>query len=936
MSNESSQMIKVIIDNLTTTFQNSEGKNENIRQSEEFLLSLSQTPDFYPILFTIIQSSDFSISIQKASLIYLQNLIKHHFLLISESSKHFLISNYPTLIKNSLQFIQIYRNLTENLINCTFFASSGWPNLFEIIHSGFSQFELDQKQGFVSIILLNSISKYLKNHEQDDKSLNSFYPFLIQFIDFSLNQIFDLHQLNFAYFLPFVSICYKTFKFLNYRSISTFFEENPHFLSQLFFQTTKISMIEHDFTNLDLFLYFSKQSISFCAKMIQKYPNYIDSSVSIQLVQSLLIFFPKFQNQEPVLNSAARLINAFLHYPPTYQHIMSNCGPDFILKIILPFYFINEDDLRDSISDVPQFLAKFQTQDFFYESEYRAYLYESIADLTRKLCDDHTINHLFELIFIIFQSYLETYSKEGNHSILFSFLFLFSSIAPYIPCLAIEARSCLLSNLNQLLLSDSHLVISGVLLCFKTISSSFNHLNYPSPLFDSDVYILVVRLLTEHPSLLVKYYASVAFSEMMNQVNTFEERTIIEMSASYLPQIFKTYMELSSEFHDSEFIQLISTILTVFGGLLIDISPELIKDIFALFLNYQSTSSCVLDTLNNFIILLFHTIDENELSIERNQIISPLLNSIGLVLEISIQEKIQTETIGLIFEFIAELASICGNIDTESIRTTTVIDFSLLFSYDHLITKDSIPLFWNLYEMIPSIISIYGDELVEDGFFALRNIFINDLSNSLVTQKIEFTLNLCFHYIEKAKFQFSDELYASILLLSVVFRFAPQHSIPDIADKYKILLTLIQNGFDEYEFWKYSSLLFLSMLIQNSQVVFELLESTETKAIPFCISWADISEYPVIMLFIMDYSQLFPIEINSEFIKKALLSHKNQADLYGYEDDEAKASSASLLMFNPNEITFYFKQFLKSFSEVHPDVFLGIQQSVFPTEEEEA
>ena len=64
MSNESSQMMKIIIDNLTTTFQNNEGKSENIRQSEEFLLSLSQTPDFYPILFTIIQSSDFPISIQ--------------------------------------------------------------------------------------------------------------------------------------------------------------------------------------------------------------------------------------------------------------------------------------------------------------------------------------------------------------------------------------------------------------------------------------------------------------------------------------------------------------------------------------------------------------------------------------------------------------------------------------------------------------------------------------------------------------------------------------------------------------------------------------------------------------------------------------------------------------------------------------------------------
>lgn len=952
-------MINHIIENLYLTFRSSgENVNSQIHNSEETLLKLSTNIEFYPSLFSIIQSNEIPIEIRKAALIYLQYLINNWSVLLTGQAQLFIIENFPLLLKNSLQFLKIDLKLTETLVECTFFAGNSWSNIFDIINSGFCNFENEKEGTFVSIILLNSISQHYRYDKCIPPVIDNFYPFLQNFITFSITQLFEENGQEYNY-LPFIALCYRTIKHLNSLTLSPYFNENNENLNQLLIQTTKISNFERMNDNIDEFIFFSKQAIKFSSTMIQKYPDKINFNVTIQILQSFFEFFSKFRNFETILSSSAQLINAFLFYEPTFQFISGNICSNFIIKVIFPFFHLNSNDIENSKNDPSQFLAKFQTQDCVYKSESRAYLYQTLIQKASRICKSNEFPHFCFIIFQIFNKVLNNYLSNENHnesddSLLFSIFFIFSSIYPSFPYLNNDLFAQLLNVLSQLITSSSHLVISAVLILLKCISISFKN-SSSSFLFVPDFYVHTAQLLISHPSQLVRCYAATTFYEIIENANqtieSQQKKIVFDSCSQLLPDIFKSCIELSASLNDFDFIEILSKLMVIFSSSLVEVAPQLIIQIFELFLsnqNYLTSNSYgaakdegIIDSLFEFIEILLNENKNGNSTFSDDLILSPLLYCIYQVLS---SNSLEFRSINVIFEFVAKL-SLASSFDFQNDegdkndKTENLPLFQSLFTYQIKRRNATfLPIFWPIYEIIPQIIENKDLNLIENGFFAMRSIFISNPENSNKEEILNFTLQIGSKFLNQFIGQFSDELYATILFLATVFIATPPETIKNINEIYQCLIPALKNFFQYYESWVYSSILFISMLIQNPTTAFEIIKANFNPenefdcVTQFCLEWADISDPLLQMLFILNFNNNFSPEINCIFIEKALSSFKENYGTFGFEDQEQKinifispnvqkvASPCSLILIDWNKILFYFGQFMQSISQSFPEL----------------
>lgn len=998
-------MISSIIDNLTITFRCSgENANEQIQESEEALLNLSLDSEFYPSLFQIISSDEIPTEIRKAALIYLQFLIKNWTNSLSEEAKVFIIENFPSLLENCFQFLGLCLKLSENLVKCTFFAGNQWPSLLEIIFSGFENFETEKSKTFSSIILLNAISRHFKR--KSNTGYNEFYPFLHDFILFTLTNILNEEEekpenfSNFSNFLPFTALCYQTMIFFNWNDLSPYFKENVDDFNELLLQTTQIANFERMNCSIEEFIYFSKQAIKFSAKMINNYQDQIKEDVSIQILISLYDFFSQFHDNEIVLRSVARLIHSFLSYEPTYQFIIENNFSNFVIKLIFPFYYLNEQDIEDSKNNPIQFLAKFQTENFIFESESRAYLYQTIVQKSSDLCrnkKEEEENEFPQFCFTIFQIFVKVvenylnqesvegfqYHKETDDALIFSILFLFSSINPSFPYFNEESSLKIINLLSQLFESSSHLIISGVLFCIKSISSSFSlSCSCCESLFPPEYYIQTMEILISHPSQLVRYYAGKTFYEIIKQAyrsdcsneeeqNESQINSILESCAQFLADILKSYFEIAVEFDDFEFIELLTDVMTVFSSSLISDASQLICQVFGLFLNYQDSANSssysnnpnqgdrIIDSLFQFIKEIF----ERNSEIPDDEIITPLLEFILQVL--TEPNSLDNKSYHIIFEFIAKLSFLSSfNFNSKSENKTEPIfpsQFSIQIEKRNNGESFS-PIFWKFYEIIPQIIDAFDDKLVEDGIFAMRSILISNSEVGINEEILSFSIQLCEKYLSQFLNDSNDQVFSTMIFLATIFVIAPPESLLNIEEIYRILIITLSRFFKRYDGnWPFSSNLFISMMFQNSNLVFETLKNCQSLIIEenlddenekeeeeeeyydfkddfiahFCMEWIKISDAYLQMLFIMNFNEFFSQEANVAFIQKVLMTLENSFESFDFSSDEQKFdfffnfeerqftkkfSPCSLLFFDSYLILDNFTQFMQSISDSVPEL----------------
>ena len=848
---------EVIIDNLIKTFKPTNDINNQIKNSEAILFKIIKYPDFFPSLFEVIKSSDLSNEIKGASLIYFTHILEKWSTDLSNEEKTFILNNINDILSHSFPFLEISIHLATVLVECSYFTGY-WNNLPNIILKRLENLELD------SIILLNSIARHYKyslNYHEIEK-YDAFYPLLKNYIEY-----FPSYRL--------VGLCFQAIRFFNKNNLSVYFK-NSQILSQFML---KLSLIEN-FQNNDDFKFFSKQIIKFCGLMIQKYKQNLDVNVVISNYHSVYKFFNVCYD-EGIMNSIAKIIYSFLFFEPSYKYIIQNLQ-DFIQNIVLRFFILNEDDFQDSIHDIPSYLAKFQTKDFLFGFQSRGYFYNCIEN--KSSASPELCFFIFEYICTYIQnviSKIETNQiNDGENAMIFSHLSLFSSIINSLLKFNNDSFYNLINMLWYLLQSSYHLIIAGALLCIKNITCFL----VPSKFFE-----YTARLLNEHPSLLVQYYSAITLSENLKQINNADlseeskknketiQNEIVQLCSPMVIPILKSYINLSSIFNDFEFIDLISSFLEFFGYYLVDISSELVIPVFEVFLHYQSSLEfnvgSILDSLLHFICLV------NEQNTQIEIILNPLFFKIY-----EIMNYLNIESLNIIFEFIGNLL-------------------------DKIHLNEPNQILWKIFEMIPATIKDKGYELLENGCFALSSIFIHQEDRDNI-EVVSFILDFCNKLLNYYSSSPCDELIASIQLLTNVFLYSCPNSILNIKELFSSILQYMKQFNQENRFWEYFGPLFLSMLRQNFQIVYELLDEN---FFPFCYEWFDTTNCILQMYFFLCYHENIPSHLLNLFLEKIDETMKKEnsdfSDLPDFFDVEQIASNFLTL------ITKHYSTFISVFEE---------------------
>ncbi|OHT15186.1 hypothetical protein TRFO_14374 [Tritrichomonas foetus] len=850
-------MINSLIENFGLTFRSTGNQaNIQIQNSCNELSSLKSHPDFFPSLFLIIQTTTYPDEIRMSALNYLYHSIDEWSVNISPQAKQYILENLPLLLNNSSQYFLTAILISTKLINCCYFCGE-WPNLNDFIASSISS---KNENVVSSIILLNSISRHFKGRFDDNvHSYESIYPYLIDFI--LTSNSFALNGLTF-----------QTLRFFNDCSLSLFLRENNNLLGNLMIY---IATTIANFHDIHEFLYFVKKAMKFCASMIRKYPEVIIEQIAIQLVNAQMSFFENCKN-ENILSSISNLMNAFLNYQPTHNYISLQFHI-YINKMIAPFYFLNSQDIVDSMNDPSQFLAKFQTWNFVYQSECRAYLYETMKCLSKKSinCCISTYK-LFQGI--ISNYFCKTEHNEPENALLFSYLLIFSAFLPELPLKMNELFEPIIDLFSKLISSPSHLVVSGSLIVFK------NLVTFEIPEY---LYSRVVQLLISHPSMLVRYYAATAFSAFL-QANKTREQNYLNIVQSCMPvigNVINSYIELSSEYHDIEFTEFISNILEFFGAELIVLSPSFVQNIFSIFMQYQSMEySCtgsILTSLSEFI----QGIGSNNINID-----------------------------GVIFPIIMEILQSMELFGEE----VTISLFMFLVDLLETPLNHTLELYWKLYEIIPHIIETKSFNVVENALLFMRKLLLKDRTTGINERIIHFTIHTCIVVLKELSPNQDYELCAVILLLSTVFQLCPPqtifiNNINNLFSLYRDLILNMKTWNENSEILEYSLLLFLTMMLQNHQIVIQILGND---FLPFCNEWMELSLSATLqMLFTYSYHKFFPQDILSEFINKSLNSFENEND--PLNDDEY---DDTFNLFDKDEIFQNFRNFLSLISESNQEL----------------
>ena len=98
------------------------------------------------------------------------------------------------------------------------------------------------------------------------------------------------------------------------------------------------------------------------------------------------------------------------------------------------------------------------------------------------------------------------------------------------------------------------------------------------------------------------------------------------------------------------------------------------------------------------------------------------------------------------------------------------------------------PTFWKLYEIIPQVIENIEFQVLENGIYAMRSIFICNSEIGLSEEIMSFNFQLCEKYMNQFVSELSDNLFATMLFLSTIFVIAPPKSLSNVDEIFKNLI----------------------------------------------------------------------------------------------------------------------------------------------------
>jgi hypothetical protein len=350
----------------------------------------------------------------------------------------------------------------------------------------------------------------------------------------------------------------------------------------------------------------------------------------------------------------------------------------------------------------------------------------------------------------------------------------------------------------------------------------------------------------EDPSLLVQYFATIAFGRLLSRL----ERKDFLMP--FLEFILENFVRLSVEFDDYEFMSFIATFVGFFGDLIFEFAPVIVPEIFSIYASYVMCS---------------------DLGLATGIILSELFQFLQSFV------KSQFESMTVIAQLVGSVTELIGHCPLP-------ITGSLLEFVSNLVVISPSPsqLFWDFAQIVPE----FGDEQIDDSCLFLRNLVLRDpeaaRSPETANQLRQFAMSLIHERLDVP----DPSIYSAFLLIHVLIESEVINDLNSIAS------TVLPIALDCLRFqdsWGSISSLFLSLLLHAFAVLEAMLGDRFTK---FLRKWVRISESTDLMVFVLNFPEQEPAEDVQNLIGAVWNKLENEND-DSFDDAGARVMPALAL-----------------------------------------
>ncbi|OHT16570.1 hypothetical protein TRFO_13177 [Tritrichomonas foetus] len=788
-------MIEQIANLFLSTFSQ-QSSDEQIQGTVNQLNSYGGSPEFCQSAMQIILSDQLSQSVRKAATIYIYNMIESHWdQNLSPQSKEIIINAMPPILMkmNPISYPTLSK-LTNIVVKHTFYSGE-WPNMTSLLIQGLSS---NEEAAFsTSLVLSKALSSLFQRQLDDDKMelyvniSNQLLASLTQFVTTS-NSLFH------------VSICFKIGGYLSKNQIPPFFRMNQEAFVAWFGRVCQVAEPSED----QFFQQFALAAIKFASIFFYKFKDdpLMQHDIIIDTMNAI-IGCSCMAPPTKVLGKCARFIKLCFANPLTWASISSDFV-EFTKCIILPFFILTPDDMNDAVNDPQAFVINFHAH-CYDDSDPRCTMTKALTMHGKVLPE---FGNTFSQLLL---SILPLRTPEYDQ-ITYSVCYLFSTVSS-------KVDQSIGNQIAPLLQSNSFIVRCAALLALK----------------DMDVppeIVLATFSLLQDEYTIVKYYAALALSTFLQNMNGEKADLIRNQCGPHVQGIIQTYFQLAQEFCDYDFIDLIRIYIQFFGPILFDIAPSVITDIFQVFLNcsnLNAQATIVLSAISKFLDLL--TAQQEIL----NQSCIYLLMGIYKLLDNNV---LQPDAIKTVIELLANIVAVSPQI-TE--------------------------LHWQVFQVLTPLFSIALDEICT----VFKNLIIKDTETA---RKPDISNNL-FHVALILIQQQPDPVETGPIMSFLASLLVILTGVSTSPELYQNITPLTVNGLNIPRISSNSFTLFGAMLIFDAQGLFNLLGDSRSQTIN---TWANTVRYTTqtIMLTVINKcNAIFTQDELSYILVKAIMVLHNSS-----------------------------------------------------------
>ncbi|KAH0786961.1 Importin-beta N-terminal domain containing protein [Histomonas meleagridis] len=519
-------------------------------------------PNFYLLTISIINKPDvYDAQVRNCGIYCLKKGIVQYWGNFPPDFKQLIINHIPQIIISSSEgMLGNVESLCSIIIKSSV-LSNEWPisSFLETINTLMSS--NDERQVTASLVLIKSVTKYLKNPKDDMLSFyQSFSEAVSAFIPHCICNFNNI--LIHSYIFHIVSR-------LSIKVISNGIQSCiPNLISS--FLTTIVSL---DLNNPYSPRYII-QSSKFIVHTLKLGSNLIPDEQKLQIVRVLppLLAYKQGANTRNYKGKIIKLLNEIIVQGKNIDNFSFVLMP-LVTEVIYPLFSLTENDMEEMHNDPVTFVQENHKICPNWDDT-KASCSRFLSNLSKS---DAFVGSVYQFALNVYQSSIQT--PQGHYQI-FSAFHVLSSVVYKTNNHVFEFIKAIFPMFND---------NSPILRC-----SAFLYLSQVHKIeFNEEILQLCFSHLTD-PFPLASYYASISFSNLLNSaINTPYQENLKQSLLPNVQNLYIHFSKMASEYQDSYLADGLSNIVLLFQEAVYPFGEQLFAQLFSYF------SAACIDELND-------------------------------------------------------------------------------------------------------------------------------------------------------------------------------------------------------------------------------------------------------------------------------------------------------------------------------------------------